>query len=115
METTFAPAGLAVFLLIVCLITRESTEAKLRSIRMELMGLRSKERTLEEQVKATRKTELQIREGMMRMSRTEETTGHVVIDLFRKLTTLYEFIRQEPMPPVPDPDGAVSRGEEVAA
>jgi hypothetical protein len=38
-----------------------------------------------------------------------------VIDLFRKLTTLYEFIRQEPMPPVPDPDDAVSRGEEVAA
>ena len=114
METTFAPAGLALFLLIVCLITRESTEAKLRSMRMELMGLQSKERTLGEQVKATRKTELQIREGMMRMSRTEETTGHVVIDLFRKLTTLYEFIRQEPMPPVPDPDGDISR-EEVAA
>ncbi|MEE3264419.1 MAG: hypothetical protein VX290_16370 [Candidatus Latescibacterota bacterium] len=114
METTFAPAGLGVFLLIVCLITRESTEAKLRSMRMELMGLRSKERTLAEQVKAIQKTESQIRAGMMRMSRKEETTGHVVIGLFRKLTTLYEFIRQEPMPPVPDPDGDISR-EEVAA
>ena len=107
--------GSAVFLLIVCLITRESTEGKLRDMRVELISLRSKERSLKDQVKAVEKTEAQIREGLMRMERTQASTGHIIDDLFRKLTPLYEFIRKEPMPPIPDPDTTVAQGEEVAA
>ena len=107
--------GSAVFLLIVCLITRESTEVKLRDMRMELMSLRSKERSLRDQVKAVGKTESQIREGLMRMDRTQASTGHVIDDLFSKLIPLYEFIRKEPMPPIPDPDATVAQGKEVAA
>ncbi|MBT4101420.1 MAG: hypothetical protein HOM68_26605 [Gemmatimonadetes bacterium] len=114
-ELLLIAGGSAVFLLIVCLITRESTEGKLRAMRMELMSLRSKERTLEDQVKAVQKTESQIREGLMRMERTQDSTGQVVSDLFRKLTQLYEFVRQEPMPAVPDPGAAIAQEEEVAA
>ena len=50
MDVLLISGGVAVFLLIVCLIARESTEGKLRAMRVELMSLRSKERTLEEQV-----------------------------------------------------------------
>ncbi len=114
-EILLIAGGSAVFLLIVCLITRESTEGKLRAMRLELMSLRSKERTLDDQVKAVQKVEAQIREGLMRMERTQDTAGHLVQDLFRKLTTLYEFVRAEPMPPVPEPGVVVPKTEEVAA
>ena len=55
-ELFFVFAGAAVFMLVVCLITRESTEGRLRNMRIELMSLRSNERTLEEQVKGVKKT-----------------------------------------------------------
>ena len=114
MDLLFIAGGVAVFLLIVCLIARESTEGKLRTMRVELMSLRSKERTLEEQVKAVQKTESQIREGLMRMDRTQDSTGHSVEDLLRKMEELSEFVRGEPMPPVPDATTQIKE-EEVAA
>lgn len=114
MDVVLISGGIAVFLLIACLITRESTEGKLRGMRVELMSLRTRERTLEDQVKSIQKTESQIREGMMRMERTQDATGHTVTDLYRKLAQLYEFLRAEPMPPVPDANMTTTE-EEVAA
>ncbi|MBT7859262.1 MAG: hypothetical protein HN712_03080 [Gemmatimonadetes bacterium] len=113
MDILLIAGGIAVLLLVVCLIARESTEGRLRGMRIELMSLRSRERTLEDQVKAVQKTGSQIREGLMRMERTQDTTGHVVSDLLRKLGQLHEFVRDEPIPPLPD--ATTQMQEEVAA
>ena len=98
MELLLVVGGACVGLLILCLITREMTEQRLRNLRVELMTLRSQLRTLEDRVSASQTVRKQVREGLQRIDSRKMSTNDAIENIYDKLRQLHRMLRDEDLP-----------------
>ena len=90
--------GAVVLLLVICLIVREQTNSKIRSMRTEFGSLRSRERRLADRCDEIEKMESQMREALMRTGRCQHELGEASKRFTKKLGQLHMTLRGEEMP-----------------
>ena len=90
--------GVAVALLVICLIVREQTDSRIRGLRTELMSLRSKEKRLADRRDEIENMESQMREAIMRTSRCQYELEEASKRFRRELGGLHLALRGEEMP-----------------
>lgn len=100
MDVLLAFGGLVVVMVVVCLVVRESTEQRLRRLRAELMQLRSQVRVLEDRMKSYETVRSQVREVLSRIDSRKLSTNDAIENIYDKLRQLYEFLREEELPPM---------------
>ena len=101
--------GVGVFLLVVCLAVRGSTENRLARMRAELITLRGQERGLVDRIEDAQSVQAQLREVQGRLQGRQSSTEQLLESIYDKLGRLYEFLRDEDLPKPDQP------GEEVAS
>ena len=97
-EILLMGGGVGVVLLIICLIVREQTNSRIRSMRTELMSLRSREKRLADRCDEIERMESQMREALMRTSRCQHELGEASKRFTKKLGQLHMTLRGEEMP-----------------
>jgi septal ring factor EnvC (AmiA/AmiB activator) len=76
---------------------RETTEQRLRRLRVQLMTLRSQEKSLEDRVKNYEEVHSQVREALMRIDRRKTSTEDTIDTLYAKLRQFHRFLREAEM------------------
>ena len=98
MEILLIFGGSCVGFLVLCLITREMTEQRLRNLRVELMTLRSQLRVLEERVDSYQTVRSQVREILQRIESRKLSAHDSIENIYDRLRQLYQILREEDMP-----------------
>ncbi len=97
-EILLMGGGASLLLLVNCLIVRDRTNSRIRSIRTELGSLRSREKRLAARCDEIEKMESQMREALMRTSRCQNELGEAWKRFTKKLGQLHMTLRGEEMP-----------------
>ena len=98
MELLFIFGGVCVALLIISLVVRESTEQRLRRLRVELMTLRSQIRLLEGRLKSYESVRAQVREVLQRIDSRKLSANDTIENIYDKLRELHLLLRERELP-----------------